>query len=401
VAGLRRVLLACYVLGLGFSITLSETTLVLLTLLWLWRLRAGEHAGRASWPLAAPVTAFTAVTVLSALLSRHPSASLLDSKRLLLVLALYVTADTLPDSEAADRLLSGLAAVAAAAAMMGLLQVGLCPRPEPEGGLARWFFHRCDRARAAFSIYMTLAGVLNMVALATLPRLLPGPGFRARWVPSWFTTLAGLAATLTRGAWVGFAAGVLAFLPMVRRGRLLLAGGLVVLAAAALVGPGPLSRRFASMADPNDPTIREREYMWESALAMWRAHPWLGHGPGGVKREYGRYVVPGAGKQRTGHVHNTLLQVLAERGVIGLAAWLWIWLAFYRRSISILRGLPAGAVRARAVVAGSIAAVTGFLVGGLAEYNFGDSEVLLVAWTISALPFVAERTAPAPPDPAA
>ena len=390
----QRVLLACFVLGLGFSITLSETTLALLTLLWLWRLRDREYRRRASWPLAAPVMAFTAATLLSALLSLDAGASLLDSKLLLLVLALYVTADALPGAEAADQLLSALAVVATAAAVMGLLQVGLCPEPAPSGGLARWFFHRCDRARAAFSIYMTLAGVLNIVLLATLPRVLPGPGFRVRFVPAWFITLAGLAATLTRGAWVGFASGVLASLPLVRRGRFILAGGLLVLAAAALAGPAQLSRRFASMADPNDPTVREREYMWQSALVMWREHPWLGHGPGGVKREYSRYALPGAVKRRTGHVHNTPLQVLVERGALGLAAWLWIWLAFYTRAIAVLRRLPADAGRARALVSGSLAAVTGFLVGGLAEYNFGDSEVVLVAWTLTALPFVVERTPP-------
>jgi O-antigen ligase len=398
VAAPQRVLLACFVLGLGFSITLSEATLVLLTLHWLWRLRDREYRRRASWPLAAPVMAFSAVTVLSALLSRHPGASLLDSKLLLLVLALYVTADALPGSEAADQLLSALALVATAAAVMGLFQVGLCPQPEPHGGLAQWFFHRCDRARAAFSIYMTLAGVLAIVLLATLPRLLPGPGFRAWFMPAWLITLAGLAATLTRGAWVGFASGVLAFLPLARRGRFILAGGLLVVAAAALAGPAQLSRRFASMADPNDPTVREREYMWQSALAMWREHPWLGHGPGGVKREYSRYALPEAVKRRTGHVHNTPLQVLVERGAFGLAAWLWIWIAFYSRVIAVLRRLPADAGRARALVAGSLAAVTGFLVGGLAEYNFGDSEVVLVAWTVMALPFVVERTILAPRD---
>jgi hypothetical protein len=215
----RRVLLACFILGLGLSITLSETALTLLTLLWLWQFRDREYRRRAFWPLAAPVMAFSAATVLSALLSGHAGASLLDAKRLLLVLALYVTADALPGPEAADQLLSALAVVAAAAALMGLLQVGLCPKPEPTGGLAGWFFHRCDRARAAFSIYMTLAGVLNLVLLATLPRLLPGQGFRGWFVPAWVMTLGGLAATLTRGAWVGFASGVLALLPMARRGR--------------------------------------------------------------------------------------------------------------------------------------------------------------------------------------
>jgi hypothetical protein len=40
----------------------------------------------------------------------------------------------------------------------------------------------------------------------------------------------------------------------------------------------------------------------------------------------------------------------------------------------------------RGLVIGSIAAITGFLIGGLSEYNFGDSEVVMVAWTIMALP---------------
>jgi O-antigen ligase len=396
VTALRRALLAAFVLGLGFSITLSETSLTLLTLMWLWRLRDPDHRRVAPWPLVAPVVAFSAATILSALVSGHPGESVLASKGLLLALVLYVTADALPEAATADRLVSALAVVVAGAALMGLVQVSLCPQPEPGGGLARWFFHRCDRARAAFSIYMTLAGVLSLVLLATLPRLFPGGSFRRWSVPAWLVTLGGLAATLTRGAWIGFASGVLTFLPAIRRGRWLLVAGLLALAMAALAGPAHLSHRFASMADPYDPTVREREYMWRSGLAMWEGHVWLGLGPGGVKREYWRYVIPGAVKTRTGHVHNTPLQILVERGVVGLAAWLWIWVAFYARAIALLRRLPE-ASREWALVTGSLAAVTGFLIGGLSEYNFGDSEVVLVAWTVAALPFVVERSIAAPP----
>jgi hypothetical protein len=38
-------------------------------------------------------------------------------------------------------------------------------------------------------------------------------------------------------------------------------------------------------------------------------------------------------------------------------------------------------------VLGSLAALVAFLVGGLFEYNFGDTEVLLVALVLMALPF--------------
>ncbi|HET8532342.1 MAG TPA: O-antigen ligase family protein, partial [Methylomirabilota bacterium] len=173
----------------------------------------------------------------------------------------------------------------------------------------------------------------------------------------------------------------------VRRGRWLLVAGLLLLAAGALTAPYELRHRFLSMADPEEAGVRERIYMWKSGLAMWRERPILGVGPGGVKRDYVRYAREEAVKKRTGHVHNTPLQILVERGVLGLAAWLWLWVAFFTHALRRLRALPPDAPAERALVVGGIAAVTGFLIGGLSEYNFGDSEVVMVAWVIMALPW--------------
>ena len=50
----------------------------------------------------------------------------------------------------------------------------------------------------------------------------------------------------------------------------------------------------------------------------------------------------------------------------------------------------------RALVAGSLAAVTGFLVMGLFEYNFGDAEVIDLLLVVMALPFVVARDAASP-----
>ena len=77
--------------------------------------------------------------------------------------------------------------------------------------------------------------------------------------------------------------------------------------------------------------------------------------------------------KRTGHLHNSALQILVELGVAGL---------------------PAAAMGERAPVAGSSAAITGFLLTGTAEYNFGDSEVVMLAWVIVALPYVVARGGP-------
>jgi O-antigen ligase len=390
---LRRGAFGAFVLGLGLSITLSETALVLLTLLWLWRLRDPRARAAAPWPLWQPVLAFSVVTLASAVAAGHPTAALGACKGLLLVAALYVTADALDGPEDGLRFLSALLVVVAVAAAVGMVQTVACPGLAPDYGSPAWLYHRCYRARGFFSIYMTLAGVLNLVLLANLPRLLPDAA-SPRWLPlPWLVSLGGLLATYTRGAWMGFAAGVLTLLPATRKGRWLLLGGLLVLGLALLAGPQHLRERFLTMGDPDDPTVRERVYMWRSGLTMWRQHPVLGLGPGGVKREYERYALPEAIKKRTGHVHNTPLQILVERGMLGLAAWLWIWVAFFANGVGLLRRLPEDAARERALVLGGMAAIAGLLVAGLSEYNFGDSEVVMVAWALMALPWAADARA--------
>jgi O-antigen ligase len=134
--------------------------------------------------------------------------------------------------------------------------------------------------------------------------------------------------------------------------------------------------------------------MWRSGIAIWREHPWMGVGPGGVKRKYRNYAQAEALRKRTGHLHNSALQILVELGVAGLLAWLWIWAAFFTEAARLLRRLPAAALGERALVAGSIAAITGFLVAGTAEHNFGDSAVVMHAWVIVALPYGIARGGP-------
>jgi O-antigen ligase len=352
----RRALLAAFVLGLGFSITLAQTALALLTLLWLAKLCDRTARDAVRWPLWRPVLAFGAVSVVSALFAPHPGEGLVACKKLLLVAALYVSVEELDSAERAERLLSALALAVAGAAAVGLLQVSLCPGPEADYGLPAWLYHRCARTRGFFS--------------------------------------AGLAATYTRGAWIGFAAGVLALWLPIRKRRWLLVVGLVTLGLAVLAGPQHLRERVITIADPDDVTVKERIYMWRSGIAMWREHPGLGVGPGGVKREYRHYAQAEALKQRTGHLHNSALQILVELGVAGLLAWLWLWAAFFTEAVRLLRRLPAAATRERTLVAGSIAAITGFLVAGTAEYTFGDSEVVMLAWVIVALPYVVARGRP-------
>ncbi len=398
---LRSVLFGGFVLGLGTSITLAEGSLIGLSVLYAWRLARDPEVRRdARFPLAVPLVLFTAVTLVSAAASPHPATSLLDAREAFLAGAIWVALDALRDEDAAERFLTALAVVAAAPALLGLIQVAGCP---PLGAPARWpriLYHRCTRARGFFSIYMTLAGILTMVLLATLPRFLPGAA-RPRWlVPLWLVELAALAATYVRGAWLGFAVGVLTLVAFVRRGRIWLVAGLAVLALAVTFGPAGVRSRVVSMTDPNEATIKERIYMYRSGFEIWKDYFWLGTGKGEMRHVYEPYANPEALRSRTSHVHNTALQIAIERGVFALLAWLWIWVAFYRDAIGVLRRLPPDRTRARTLVVASLCAITGFLATGLSEYSFGDSEVVMVAWALMALPYVVARSlrpADAPP----
>ena len=203
--------------------------------------------------------AFAAATLLSALLSAQPPESLIASNGLLLMAALL-----------RDRRCSGrvgrarggssrlLSAVAAIAAGIGLLQVAVCPGPGVDAGTPALALPRCHRARGLFSIYMTLAGMLTLMLLATAAASLAGRAAPPWFVPLWLVMLGGLIASYTRGAWLGFAAGVLALLPASRRGRAHPRGRLAALVLGLLAGPPGLRHRFVSMGDPEEATVKER-----------------------------------------------------------------------------------------------------------------------------------------------
>jgi O-antigen ligase len=114
-----------------------------------------------------------------------------------------------------------------------------------------------------------------------------------------------------------------------------------------------------------------------------------GVGPGQVKRVYPDYAAADVANKHRGHLHNTPLQILVERGLLGLAAWSWLFGAFLARGVRAMRQVEA--TRPRALATGAVAAVAGFLVAGLFEHNFGDTEVLLVALFVMAILFVVER----------
>ncbi|MFM7123540.1 MAG: O-antigen ligase family protein, partial [Fluviibacter sp.] len=160
----------------------------------------------------------------------------------------------------------------------------------------------------------------------------------------------------------------------------------VTAAIALLVAPDALTTRMQSIGDMTDPTTRDRVAMLEAGLAMVRDYPLTGVGPDMVGPLYPTYRTATAVQATNPHLHNLPMQIAAERGLPALVLWLagiatalvTLWHLRHRASV-------------RPLAATGIGAIAAMFVAGFFEYNFGDSEFLMLLLVLMTLPFAAAR----------
>jgi O-antigen ligase len=137
--------------------------------------------------------------------------------------------------------------------------------------------------------------------------------------------------------------------------------------------------------DQNFAPDSSRLVMLSTGFHMIRDHPLFGVGPERIHTEFPRYY-HGADLANFfyGHLHNNIVQIAAERGLLCLATFLWFIFAIYADLIRMVRS---AALKDQWPALSALAALTGFLIAGFFEYNFGDSEVLLLFLFIVSLPY--------------
>ncbi len=154
---------------------------------------------------------------------------------------------------------------------------------------------------------------------------------------------------------------------------------LIVLLGGVSVYVISTARQTGTISFSDDSSARRLAYM-RAGLKLIPQHPWLGVGQDAHKLHWREWGFPGA---YVTHTHSTPLQLALDRGVPALGCYVWLlatmfslaWRGYRQRSrqplppISAwLTGLPLGA----------FGALLGFAFSSLANYNFGDSEVLLL-----------------------
>jgi O-antigen ligase len=328
--------------------------------------RARLEAPAFFWPL----VGYAALTLLAAGFSPDPAASVRDSRQLALFLVVPIVYDFARGARART-ILTIIITIGALSAVVGIVQYAILNYNlgrRPQGTLSHW---------------MTYSGTLMLVICAAVARLLYDTRDRAWAAVVMPALVAALILSFTRSAMVGVAAGV-GVLLLIRDLRLV-ALLPIITAALIAVAPAALTDRIYSTFDLSDPTSRDRVAMLQAGAAMVRDHPLTGVGPEMVGRVYPDYRVAGAVQENNLHLHNVPMQIAAERGLPALAMWLW----FVGAAVIGLR--PLLERRNRVLAATALGAIAAMLTAGLFEYNFGDSEFLMLFLIIITLPFAAER----------
>lgn len=378
VAGLETAAFAAllgFVAALQISIAASGILLTFTVGLWI-ALLAAERGRPAAPPFFLALLAYAAATLVSAAFSLDPVASFVDSREVLLFVVAPIVF-RLARGERAQTLATVIVTVGAVTAVWGVVQYGILE-----------YDHLGQRPDGTMGHYMTYSGLLVLTLSLAAARVLFDRR-RRLWsglvMPA---LLVALAVTLTRSYWVG-AGAALAVLCLLKDLRLLAVAP--VLAALVLaLAPPQITNRIHSTFDPQDPTVRDRLAMARAGMRIVGDHPWTGVGPDMVKEVYPRYRGAGAVQDDNPHLHNVPVQIAAERGLPALAIWCVFVVAAVRH---LFRQL--GDDDARPLAAAGLAGMAGMLAGGLFEYNFGDSEFLMLLLVLLALPRVAARD-PAP-----
>jgi O-antigen ligase len=359
------------------------TQVVVLAAIAAWALGgAGAAAGRSS--LIGPATVVLVAVVLAGLFSERPGPAREAVALLLLVLPGYLVVRSVVWDPAIGPRLETLFAAAAVVTLVLYLALSL-------GLWVEWWSIvgpsipplRPGDLGLTLGSSNTVAAAIEL--LAPTAALIAWQRRHSRLLTGLIVglTLAALVMTGSRGAWLGAAAGVLLLLawgirerglggliPADRRRRVLLGAGLLVLAIP--VGVLVVGRLLGSDAG--------RVELWRAAWSIFTSAPILGGGPGSWPDLHAGQPISGPTYAVLYTPHSSLFLILAELGLVGLAATAWLGIAIARLVQRALRASPAAGTLASA--AGRIASPASAAVAGATLLALGVHSLVDPMWHI-------------------
>jgi O-antigen ligase len=365
------------------NLTAVDLALALLIGLWIARMIVVERGITIRFPpLTFPFILFLSVAAFSITGALSLQFAIKELTKWIEMFAVYVYVANNLDAARAKRALAILFFVGLAEAVIGIYQFLF--GWGPKGFL---LFGNYIRAFGTFEQPNPFAGYLALIIPVALGVVL-GSMFQAQSfklllkrtlsleletmnlafaVLSLAAMLAAVVMSWSRGAWLGVAAGLIVTVIVQSRRAFVLSLGIafvltfVVLLSSINVIPDVIAARFSGIADyfgvfdvrgvkvdDANFALVERMAHWQAAWGMLHNHPGLGVGIGNYAIAYPEYALP-RWDDPLGHAHNYYLNIAAETGSTGLAAYLILWVAAFlqgwravRMSSGMWRSVAAG-----------------------------------------------------------
>jgi hypothetical protein len=182
--------------------------------------------------------------------------------------------------------------------------------------------------------------------------------------------------TASRAVIVSFLLALVITSLLVASRRLALITLVLALAFGSIAGYVLLATRATpAISFGDDSTARRIGYM-KAGLRLIPQHPLLGVGMDAHKRHWQEWGFPGT---YITHTHSTPIQIAMERGLLALGCYVWLMIML---GLWLWRSYKQGQ---NLLALGTLAALIGFSLSSLVNYNFGDSEVVLLLLFLVAL----------------
>lgn len=363
------------------SIAGAETLLAMACVAWVL------HRPRSFvWPsYTIPLCVFMALTVLALLMSPQPEIGMSAVRKFVLFTMGLLAANLVTTPARARISVLVLLIVAAVASGYALVQFGI--------GYAHFLSTQdlsddpmvLARIKGFMGHWMTFSGEQLLVWSAALPALLV---LKRRWMLPLGIVGTALVFSFTRSVWLGAAGGFIVAASLMPRKVLL--GAVLPIAIVATAASGLIYHRLSlSFQSQRFGPDSSRFELLIGGVRMIQDHPLFGVGPERIHTEFPHYNPGKDLPDYYGHLENNIVQLAAERGLLCLAAFLWLIFELYASFIAMLK---TATNETRWVILSALSALTGFIIAGFLSYNFGDSEVLLLLLFIVSLPYGVSRT---------
>lgn len=382
--------LIIFAVGSPFSISLAQIGFISALIFWIIKLIFIKDEKLKGTYIDMFLLLFFIGCILSSILSIDPVKSLNGNKKLWLISMIYLLFNN-ADLNFIKKLLKILLISSVLMGIYGIFQslTGIDLWRNNVGKYGPFLYG----AVGGFGLHLTYGGYQMMTALILLSILMFGmEDFKKKTkiliVISTIVVSLSVIASFARTAWIGFIAGFLilgiyGFFTKSKKIIFIIAGTFIVMIILFLSFDAIRIRFLRIISDLNQSARIE---LWGGALEMIKDHPIFGVGRKMFKRYFLKYRPDYIGAY--GNPHNDFLTIYLRAGIIGFIGYILVFFMYFKKMIRLAFYVYKSNKFIFSVILGCIISVIAFLIAGLGQNYFTDSENAMLLWFVFGISMV-------------